>query len=106
MSILDLTIQYIVYTLGMHNLKIDAFNWPTGIPDKVLIKHELFPEKVEESFFHHEARVRRVGKRLLLFSRTDSGEYIIVVFIYAARIATIITARPMTTRERKSYLRK
>lgn len=105
-SILDLTIQYLVYTLSMHNLPITDFNWPPGIADKVLFKHELIPEKVEQSFFHREARVRRIGPRYLLLTRTDSGEYIIVVFAYSSHIATIITARPMSYQERHLHARK
>lgn len=91
----------------MRPFEIEEFHWPDGIAEKILIKHGLFYEDVEDAFFHREARVRRTrSQRYLLLSRTQAGEYVIVVFAYENRTATVITARLMTSSERKLYKRK
>jgi uncharacterized DUF497 family protein len=91
----------------MKHFEIEEFRWPVGIAEKVLIKHELFPEEVEDSFFHREAKVRRKGDRYILLTRTiGGGHYIIVIFAYTRGIATIITARFMTDSERRLFRRK
>jgi len=96
----------------MHDFEIDRFRWPDGIPEKVLVKHGLFPEEVEESFFlpgatikrHPRRRSLRSGRhRYILLSQTERGEHIMVVFAYANRVATIITARPLTMAELLRY---
>ncbi len=91
----------------MHQFDIEGFRWPPGIAEKVLVKHELFPEEVEDSFFSRDAKVRRTrAGRYLLLTRTNSGDYIIVVFAYFRRIATVISARLMTPGERRLFQRK
>lgn len=87
-------------------LRVERFRWPLGIEDKVLRKHGLDREDVEESFFHSEAKLRKSGDRYRLFTRTDPGDYIVVVFELAARTATIVTAREMTPSERRFFRRK
>jgi uncharacterized DUF497 family protein len=91
-----LTIQFV----------IDEFRWPPGAREKVLVKHGLDPEAVEDSFFRREARARRQGDRYILFSTTPASDYILVVFAYRVRVATVITARQMTDSERRGFKRK
>jgi len=90
----------------MHRLPIERFRWPPGIEEKGLAKHGLFAEEVEESFSHPEAKLRRTGDRYILLSRTYAGSYIIVILAFAARIATIISARKMTAGEWRLFRRK
>ncbi len=85
---------------------VEYFHWPPGIEDKVYAKHALGRDEVEESFFYRRARVRRTGERYLLFTRTEAGRYIIVVYFQAGRTATVLSAREMTTRERRMSGRK
>lgn len=82
------------------------FRWPAGIEEKVVTKHGLLPEDVEESFFHPAAKLRRAGDKYRLFTRTGSGDYVVVVFELAARTATVVSARRMTTSERRFFRRK
>jgi uncharacterized DUF497 family protein len=90
----------------MHSLRIEQFRWPRGIEEKVLRKHGLFPDQVEESFFHPEGRLRKEGERYRLLSRTYSGDYILVIFEYSLRVATVISARYMTDTEKRLFRRK
>lgn len=87
-------------------LRVERFRWPAGIEDKVSRKHGLDRDEVEESFFHKERKLRKAGHRYRLFTRTDSGGYIVVIFELAARTATIISAREMTDTERRFFRRK
>jgi len=86
--------------------RVEGFHWPPGIEDKIHARHGLEPEEVEEGFFYRGSRVRRVGERYLLFSRTQAGRYIVVVYVQTGRIATVITARGMTPQERRLFRRK
>lgn len=85
---------------------VEGFHWPPGIEDKIYARHSLEPEEVEEAFFYRGSRVRRFGERYLLFSRTEAGKYIIVVYAQSGRIATVISARGMTSQERRLFRRK
>jgi len=90
----------------MLNVRIDQFIWPAGIEDKVRAKHGLLREEVEEAFFHQEAKSRRIGDRYMLLSRSAGGNYIVVIFEFAARTVTVISARPMNNREKRLFRRK
>ena len=67
---------------------VEDFIWPASIAEKVIIKHGLVPDAVEEAFFDPAAQIRRT-KDGRLFSRTSGGQYIIVVLAYSRRIATM-----------------
>jgi uncharacterized DUF497 family protein len=66
----------------------------------------LLREEIEESFFNPELRRRKSRGRGILFSRTDAGRYVMVVFSLEGRVVTIITAREMTDSERRQFRRK
>jgi uncharacterized DUF497 family protein len=83
-----------------------SFWWPPGIEEKVSRKHGLTRDEVEDSFFHPGARIRRKGDRYDLYTNTPSGAYIMVFFEFERGEAIVISARPMTARERRSYKRK
>ena len=85
---------------------VTDFYWPPGIEDKVYSKHGLEREGVEESFFYRRSRVRRAGDKYLLFTRTDAGSYIVVVYTQSGRTATVLSARDMTASERRMFGRK
>jgi len=86
--------------------QVADFRWPPGVEEKVASKHGLSREEVEECFFDPYARVRKGKGVLHLFSRTEAGAYVFVVFTFRQRQATIITARHMTTSERRLFRRK
>jgi uncharacterized DUF497 family protein len=87
---------------------VRTFRWPHGIRDKIEAKHGVQQDEVEESFFHTTARTRRTGgSRHLLLSQTPSGRYLFVAFDWEPPgLATILTARDMTTAERRLFRRK
>jgi len=92
---------------------IDDFIWLEDIIDKLLAKHQVTPEEVEEIFFNHP-RFRfvesgyRVGEDGYSASgQTDAGRYLIVFFIRKpVNLALILSARDMDKKERRLYERK
>lgn len=92
---------------------IEEFFWLPNIVDKLVTKHQVTPEEVEEIFFarprfrfHEKGRIRGEDMYTAL-GRTDAGRYLIVFFILKpSNQALIISARDMTRAERKRYGRK
>ncbi|MCB0260547.1 MAG: BrnT family toxin [Calditrichaeota bacterium] len=92
---------------------IDDIIWLDDIIDKIEHKHRVLPEEVEEVFYNiPKYRKAQKGKYegedlYYAYGRTDSGRYLLVVFIYKEnREALIISARDMDKQERKRYGKK
>ena len=92
---------------------IDRFIWLPSVVDKLLGKHNVTPEEVEEIFyskpivrFHEKGRVQ--GEHMYTaLGQTENGRYLIVFFILKQRRqALIVSARDMSSVERKRYGRK
>lgn len=92
---------------------VDRFIWLPSVVDKLLGKHDVSPEEVEEIFygkpivrFHEKGRIR--GEHMYTaLGQTGSGRYLIVFFILKQQQqALIISARDMSSAERKRYGRK
>lgn len=94
-------------------MKIAGFIWYRTIIDKLLWKHHVTREEVEEVFTNHP-RFTRLEKGHVtdehLYSargQTHSGRYLSVLFIYKkTKEALIVTARDMDAKERKRYGKK
>ena len=87
--------------------RIDGFIWLDWIMDKIIVKHRVQPEEVEEAFFNRPYKVRSVehGKNQFL-GCSDAGRYLAVVFAWEGRQVKVITARDMTDKERRFFSRK
>lgn len=92
---------------------IDDFIWLPDILEKLVVKHSVFQDEVEEMFFNRP-RYRfvetgyRSGEDVYSASgQTDAGRYLIVFFIHkGANTALILSARDMDKKERRYYERK
>lgn len=84
---------------------IDALEIDDQILEKIESKHDIRFEEVEEACYREEVHVRRGRDGLYkLFSRTNSGRYILVVLVHrGGRTWKIVTARDMTDSERILY---
>jgi len=94
-------------------MKIEGFIWYRDVIDKLLQKHQVTDEEVEEVFtnrpkftFIEKGRVKKEN----LYSakgQSNAGRYLSVLFIYKkTREALIITARDMDSNERRKYAKK
>lgn len=87
-------------------LNFETFLWPGGIEEKVEVKHGLRRDDVEDAFFDARGFVRRGRGLYYLYSQTPGGTYVFVAFVRDGRTATVVTAREMTTNERRLYRRR
>ena len=84
--------------------------WLDEFVDKIIRKHNIYPEEVEEVFLK-DPLIRRLelgnvkGEDLFIaYGRTNPGRYLSVLFVRKKdKRALVISARDMTKRERKNY---
>lgn len=94
-------------------MKISGIIWLRDVVEKLLAKHSVTTDEVEE-VFRHAPRFRSIergdvqGENLYAaMGQTDTGRYLIIYFIYKPTgDALVISAREMTKGERKSYGKK
>jgi hypothetical protein len=89
---------------------LDDFIWLPNIIDKLLLKHHVTQEEVEEVFFNRPPfrfveRGYQLGEDVYAaYGKTMAGRHIIVFFIRKAeQMALILSARDMDKKERKCY---
>jgi uncharacterized protein len=94
-------------------LQIKGVIWLRQFVDKLAEKHEVSRREVE-SLFKNRPRFRKIGRGdvagedlYTAMGRTEFGRYLIVFFIYKrSQEALVISAREMTTKERKQHGKK
>lgn len=89
------------------------FIWMPEVIDKLLVKHQVTQEEVENLFFNKPSfrfieSGHVAGEDVYSASgQGDSGRYLIAFFILKVdRKALILSARDMDKRERKQYERR
>lgn len=93
-------------------MRIVGFIWLEEIVEKLEVKHQVFPEEVEQ-VFSRRPRVKRMNKGhyrgedvYRALGQTDAGRYLTIFFIHKlTHEALILSARDMDDKERKSYAR-
>ena len=94
-------------------MSINDIIWLDDVVYKLRRKHQISKEEVEEAFYNRpKYRKAQKGKYegedlYYAYSRTDSGRYLFVIFIYKKnKNALVISARDMDSEERKRYAKK
>ena len=94
-------------------MNIDDFIWLPDIIEKLISKHGISPDEVEEVFFNKpQFRFVEKGNKkdenvYSALGQTDAGRYIVVIFIHKHQnLALILSARDMDRKERKQYGKK
>lgn len=87
--------------------------WLPEVVDKLLRKHSVTQDEVEETLlnrprFRFQAKGYVVGENMYTaFGQTDGGRFLVILFIHKpGNRALIISARDMSTSERRQYGRK
>jgi uncharacterized DUF497 family protein len=91
-------------------VKIIGFIWLEDIVEKLEVKHNVFPEEVEE-IFNHKPKIVKMNKGHFrdedvyrALGQTEAGRYLAIFFIYKLSYeALILSARDMDRKERRSY---
>jgi uncharacterized DUF497 family protein len=85
--------------------RIEGFIWREWVVDKLVTRHSVTPDEVEEAFFRSPLKVRKASLgKYLLYGTADSGRYLFVVFAWHESKVRVITARDMTKGERRFFL--
>ncbi len=91
-------------------MRISGFVWRADVIDKLAWKHQVEIHEVIEVFanspqFERLERGHRPGEDLYVASgQTNSGRYLTILYIHKQDDqALIVTARTMTTKERRRY---
>lgn len=91
---------------------IDDFLWLPDIVEKLVIKHRVTQDEVEEVFFNRpQFRFVETGHRpgedvYAARGQTDAGRYLVIFFLHKPNhVALILSARDMDQRERRRYER-
>jgi len=85
------------------------FQWDDGNSDKSWRRHQVTQAEAEQVFFNRPILViddyaHSVKEaRYFVLGRTDGGRHLLVVFTIREEWLRVISARPMSRRERKSY---
>jgi uncharacterized DUF497 family protein len=94
-------------------MKLTGIIWLRNVVDKLLWKHNVTTDEVEE-VFNRSPRYRYIergdveGEDLYAaMGQTESGRYLIIYFVHKMTgEALVISARDMTKKERKLYAKK
>jgi len=85
------------------------FEWDEGNIDKNLIKHGVTNQEIEEVFFNLpttvvEDRQHSTSElRYLALGKSDTSKKLSIIFTIRKNKIRIISARPMSQKERKFY---
>ena len=88
---------------------VEGFQWDEGNSSKNWARHGISQTEAEQIFFNRPVVV--IGDtahsgaevRYFSFGRTDGGRLLTVVFTVRGQLLRVISARPMSRRERKGY---
>ncbi len=88
---------------------ITAFDWDEGNLPKVWQRHTVTRVEAEQVFFNRPLVVSDASKhsveetRYFALGRTDGGRQMAVVFMFRGSLLRVISARPMSRKERLIY---
>lgn len=85
------------------------FEWDEGNKNKNLVKHNVDNQEIEEVFFNLPVVITpdrghsKVETRYLVLGQTDSRKKSSIIFTLRKNKIRVISARPMSQKERKFY---
>lgn len=88
---------------------VEGFEWDEGNSSKNWKRHQVSQTEAEQVFLNRPVVVTAAGvrpkteRRQFAFGRTEAGRLLAVVFTIRGPVLRVISARPMSRRERSSY---
>jgi uncharacterized protein len=90
--------------------KIEGFQWDKGNQDKNWRSHKVSDLEIEQIFFNQplvtgddEKHSKDEEKRFYTLGKTDGNRLLFAVFTIRKNLISIISARDMSSKERKIY---
>ena len=94
-------------------MRVEDFIWLPDVIEKLIVKHAVTPEEVEQVFFDrpryrfHETGHVEGEDLYTALGQTEAGRYLTVYFIFKSHnTALVISARDMDLAEVRRYARK
>lgn len=91
--------------------EFEGFDWDQGNIEKNWLAHEVTPQEAEQVFFNTplfaagDQKHSHTEKRYFVLGQTDEGRPLFIAFTMRKRRIRVISARDMTRKERKVYLK-
>jgi hypothetical protein len=88
---------------------VEGFEWDAGNSEKNWKRHQVTQAECEQVFANLPlllsvtTKMREEERRYFALGRTDAGKELAVVFTIRGKKVRVISARPMSRRERKEY---
>ena len=88
---------------------VEGFQWDEGNSSKNWARHRISQTEAEQIFVNRPVVVigdvahSGTEARYFSFGRTDGGRLLTVVFTVRGQLLRVISARPMSRRERRGY---
>jgi len=88
---------------------VEGFEWDAGNSDKNWKRHQVTQAECEQIFANlplvltTTTKLRELESRYFALGRTDAARELAVVFAVRGKKVRVISARPMSRRERKEY---
>lgn len=84
-----------------------GFEWLDWVIEKLIEKHHVEPEEVEQCFTNEPYRVRKAQDgKYYFYGQADSGRYLFIVFAWTEHNIRVISARDMTANEKRAFDKK
>jgi uncharacterized DUF497 family protein len=86
-----------------------GFDWDEGNADKNVVRHGVTRSEAEEAFFNHPVLLlddtthSAQERRYLVLGCTNTARLLSVVFTVRGDLIRVISARPMSRKERAHY---
>ena len=94
-------------------MKITECLWIDKFVDKIIGKHNVFPEEVEEVLSNYPLILKMEKGKVkgedlyVAFGKTDAGRHLAILFVNKKNSrALVISARDISKKERKRYGKK
>lgn len=88
-------------------IRITSFQWDERNEQHIIQRHNVTPSEAEEVFFGDPYFRKGRDNTRYVYGQTSSGRYLFVVYLYLGKgKARIISARDMTPREKRLYLKR
>ncbi len=91
-------------------MRIRALVWKDVLVEKIVDKHDVCPDEVEEVVYEDSTKeVRRIGQeRYGVFGQTEDGRYLFIVLDRDDDPGdfVVVTARDMTDKEKRAFRRQ
>ena len=89
-------------------MRIEYLHWKEHIVDKIIEKHAVTPDEVEEVIYDGDPEIRKSGKiRYLIWGQSCAGRYLLIVVEEESQgIFVPLTARDMTESEKRAFKKR